>query len=117
MEALVAFARAMIRNRRSEAAGPGIAPDQRTTAPSPFLDEPSRSTRERLCREAILLGVRFLTDAVVSRQHRDPWPIGFYFAKLWYHEKLYPVVLPMAALGAALRCFPPSDDNRDSWAS
>lgn len=117
VEALVAFARAMMRNRRSGAAGPGIASDQRAIAPPPFLDEPSRSTRERLCREAILLGVRFLTDAVVSRQHRDPWPIGFYFAKLWYHEKLYPVVLPMAALGAALRCFPPSNENRDSQAS
>lgn len=117
VEALVAVARATARNRRLGAAGTGIAHDERATGSPPFLIEQSMSTRERRCREAILLGVRFLTDAVDSRQHRDPWPIGFYFAKLWYHEKLYPVVLPMAALGAALRCFPPSDENRDLQAS
>lgn len=116
VEALVAVTLAMMRNRTRGAADFGNSPRQRTTPLPPFLDEPARSTRERQCREAILAGVRFLTDAVVSRQHRDPWPIGFYFAKLWYHEKMYPIVLTMAALGAALRCFPLSDENRDTKA-
>jgi squalene-hopene/tetraprenyl-beta-curcumene cyclase len=32
--------------------------------------------------------------------HR-PTPIGFYFAKLWYYEKLYPIIFSVAALGRA----------------
>ena len=30
-------------------------------------------------------------------------PIGLYFAQLWYHEELYPVVFTVSALGAAQR--------------
>lgn len=116
VEALVAFTRAMMRDRTGGTTATGTPPSRRTTPLPPFLDERARSTRERQCREAILSGVRFLTDAVASRLHREPWPIGFYFAKLWYHEKLYPIVLTMAALGAALRCFPPDVENRDAQA-
>jgi squalene-hopene/tetraprenyl-beta-curcumene cyclase len=28
----------------------------------------------------------------------DPAPIGFYFAKLWYYEKLYPLIFTTATL-------------------
>ena len=34
---------------------------------------------------------------------REPSPIGFYFAKLWYFEKLYPIIFTVAALGRARR--------------
>ena len=27
-------------------------------------------------------------------------PIGFYFAKLWYFERLYPLIFTVGALGA-----------------
>ena len=30
--------------------------------------------------------------------HFPPSPIGFYFANLWYFEKLYPVIYTVAAL-------------------
>ena len=30
---------------------------------------------------------------------RQPSPIGFYFARLWYFEKLYPLIFTAAALG------------------
>jgi squalene-hopene/tetraprenyl-beta-curcumene cyclase len=33
----------------------------------------------------------------------EPSPIGFYFAKLWYYEDLYPVVMGLAGLAAARR--------------
>ena len=33
--------------------------------------------------------------------HFLPSPIGFYFAKLWYYEKLYPVIWSLGALKAA----------------
>lgn len=48
-------------------------------------------------------GVRWLCDAVTAGQHHTATPIGFYFAKLWYYESLYPLVFVTAALGAARR--------------
>lgn len=30
---------------------------------------------------------------------KNPAPIGFFFAKLWYFEKLYPIIFTVAALG------------------
>jgi squalene-hopene/tetraprenyl-beta-curcumene cyclase len=42
-------------------------------------------------------------EAVESGRFREPSPIGFYFAKLWYFEKLYPLIFTVAALGRAVR--------------
>jgi squalene-hopene/tetraprenyl-beta-curcumene cyclase len=53
-----------------------------------------------LCR-----GVDWLLDAVRDERHREASPIGFYFAKLWYYEKLYPLIFTVAALGQARRAF------------
>ncbi len=47
-------------------------------------------------------GLQWLTDAVLADRHRESAPIGFYFAKLWYYEKLYPLVFAVAALGRAV---------------
>lgn len=47
--------------------------------------------------------VCWLIEAVEAGRHRRPAPIGFYFAKLWYHEKLYPLVFSVSALGRAVR--------------
>ena len=46
-------------------------------------------------------GIAWLIDAVESGRFREPSPIGFYFAKLWYFEKLYPLIFTVAALGRA----------------
>ncbi len=46
-------------------------------------------------------GVTWLIEAVESGRFREPSPIGFYFAKLWYFEKLYPLIFTVAALGRA----------------
>ncbi|MCO8125159.1 squalene--hopene cyclase [Stieleria sp. TO1_6] len=59
---------------------------------------------------SILRGVDFLSHAVEDRRHRIAWPIGFYFAKLWYHEALYPLIFTAAALGTFLRA---TDANHD----
>ncbi|MAI73460.1 MAG: squalene--hopene cyclase [Rhodopirellula sp.] len=53
--------------------------------------------------QAILEGVEFLLDSVDQKRHRLPWPIGFYFAKLWYHERLYPLIFTTGALGKYLQ--------------
>lgn len=52
---------------------------------------------------AIIRGVEFLIAATEESRHRVSWPIGFYFAKLWYHEHLYPLIFSVAALGRFLR--------------
>ena len=33
----------------------------------------------------------------------QPSPIGFYFAKLWYFERLYPLIFTVGALGRAAK--------------
>lgn len=53
--------------------------------------------------DAVQRGVAWLVDAVESGRFREPSPIGFYFAKLWYFEKLYPLIFTAAALGRAAR--------------
>ncbi len=54
-------------------------------------------------REAALSkGLQWLIEAVLADRHWENAPIGFYFAKLWYHERLYPLIFTVAALGQAV---------------
>ena len=53
--------------------------------------------------DAVQRGVAWLIEAVESGRFRDPSPIGFYFAKLWYFENLYPLIFTVGALGRAAR--------------
>lgn len=48
-------------------------------------------------------GIDYLVERVENETFTEASPIGFYFAKLWYYEKLYPVIFTVAALGRALR--------------
>jgi len=51
------------------------------------------------CGATILnAGTRWLISATDNGTRFDPSPVGFYFAKLWYWEKLYPVVWSVSAL-------------------
>ena len=43
-------------------------------------------------------GGNWLVERVESGKWQQPSPIGFYFAKLWYFEKLYPLIFTVAAL-------------------
>ena len=47
-------------------------------------------------------GLRWLVDAVEQSRVAETSPIGFYFAKLWYYEKLYPLTFAAAALRRAV---------------
>jgi squalene-hopene/tetraprenyl-beta-curcumene cyclase len=53
-------------------------------------------------REAFALplerGTRFLIERTQGGTHFPAQPIGFYFAKLWYSERLYPMVWTVSAL-------------------
>jgi squalene-hopene/tetraprenyl-beta-curcumene cyclase len=50
---------------------------------------------------AVGRGLEWLIRRVEEGGLHDPTPIGFYFAKLWYFEKLYPIIFTVAALGKA----------------
>lgn len=54
--------------------------------------------------EALARGTDWLVQAVGEQRYRDCSPIGLYFAKLWYYERLYPMIFATAALGRVLRC-------------
>jgi squalene-hopene/tetraprenyl-beta-curcumene cyclase len=56
-------------------------------------------------------GLEYLVQQVESGGLDNPAPIGFYFAKLWYFEKLYPIIFTVAALGRALRRLSPRQDT------
>ena len=43
-------------------------------------------------------GVDHLIDRLDNNHHHTAWPIGFYFAKLWYYEKLYPLIFALRGL-------------------
>ena len=51
------------------------------------------------CEEAVAQGRRWLIERTAEGTRFDPSPIGLYFAKLWYWERLYPLIFTAAALG------------------
>ncbi|HEX5083609.1 MAG TPA: prenyltransferase/squalene oxidase repeat-containing protein [Blastocatellia bacterium] len=54
-------------------------------------------------KEALEGGIRWLVERVEDGGFVDASPIGFYFAKLWYFEQLYPVIFITGALGRAVQ--------------
>lgn len=59
-------------------------------------------------RPAFQRGVTWLVEAVETGRFRHASPVGFYFAKLWYYEKLYPLIFSVAALRAAAEISAPA---------
>ena len=53
--------------------------------------------------QAVNRGTEWLVEKVESGEWRRPAPIGFYFARLWYHERLYPLIWTVGALGRVMR--------------
>jgi len=47
---------------------------------------------------ALSRGVHWLTDHTQAGLEVEPSPIGLYFARLWYYEKLYPWIFSLDAL-------------------
>ncbi len=54
-------------------------------------------------RAARARGLDWLVDRVESGRFLEAAPIGLYFARLWYHERLYPPAFLAGALRRALR--------------
>ena len=62
------------------------------------MDDPLAVTENNF-RSALRKGLVWLLQRTQGGTFFPPAPIGFYFAKLWYYEKLYPVIFTLAALG------------------
>ncbi|WP_417393113.1 prenyltransferase/squalene oxidase repeat-containing protein [Gimesia sp.] len=50
---------------------------------------------------AVTKGLNWLLESVETGTYTETTPIGFYFAKLWYFEQLYPIIFTVAALHRA----------------
>ena len=104
--------------------GNGVVPADDTDHPRTASTEETAVAVEALLADyenptlqtAIEHGLRWLLAAVAQRKHQETTPIGFYFAKLWYYERLYPQTFVVAALGRAVRqlsagVLPQTDDE------
>jgi squalene-hopene/tetraprenyl-beta-curcumene cyclase len=49
-------------------------------------------------REVLIQGAKFIAGRTEGGKRFPVTPIGFYFAKLWYFEKLYPHIWVVSAL-------------------
>ncbi len=47
-------------------------------------------------------GLEWLLERVESKTFQNPSPIGLYFAKLWYFERLYPIIFTVSVLARAV---------------
>jgi squalene-hopene/tetraprenyl-beta-curcumene cyclase len=61
----------------------------------PHLHEQTESVAAAISR-----GANWLISRVESGEWKQPSPIGFYFARLWYYERLYPMIFTVGALAA-----------------
>ena len=83
------------------------APQTLTPSPSPSPkgrgepESPPLNAQRSTLNDPLSRGVEWLIARVEDGTWTTPSPIGFYFAKLWYYETLYPVVWTVAALRKA----------------
>lgn len=59
-------------------------------------------------RENAFAGIQWLIERVEDGSVGEPAPIGFYFARLWYFESLYPLIFAVSALRRALEIADPA---------
>ena len=83
---------------------PGVTPSLEETA----VAVSALATWRRLPRaapiagldEAVIGGMRWLVDVTHGGRRAPATPIGLYFARLWYSERLYPRIFTLGALAA-----------------
>ncbi len=79
---------------------PGVTPSIEETALA--VDALARSSSGTAEVEALRRGCDWLVKATGGGVEFPATPIGLYFAQLWYHERLYPLVFTISALAGAL---------------
>lgn len=85
--------------------GPKLSPDAKVSSieeTAVALEGIMSNTDTSDASASIMSGLVWLCNAIESRHHHVSQPIGFYFARLWYHEKLYPLVFSLSALKKGL---------------
>jgi squalene-hopene/tetraprenyl-beta-curcumene cyclase len=85
------------------AAGTPSSIEETALAVEVLLDAPVANAPGSPELRAVNKGLQWLVQQVEAGGLDHPTPIGFYFAKLWYYEKLYPIIFTVAALGRARR--------------
>lgn len=60
----------------------------------------SLKTGKEAVETSLFRGVEWLLSRVRAGDFPEPAPVGFYFAKLWYWEKLYPLIFSLSAFKA-----------------
>jgi squalene-hopene/tetraprenyl-beta-curcumene cyclase len=90
------------RETRDESQTPEVAAGHPPSAKShlPITKNEEPRTKNFL-NPQLLSGIEYLIRRVEDGTWTEPSPIGFYFAKLWYFETLYPVIWTVAALRKA----------------
>jgi squalene-hopene/tetraprenyl-beta-curcumene cyclase len=66
------------------------------------LHDQQASPEDRV-NSAMEKGIFWLTEAILEGRYDDPSPIGSYFAKLWYHERLCPRIIAVQTLDRAAK--------------
>ena len=79
--------------------------EETALAVNALLDSASLSDSSKF-HEAVRNGTEFLLGEIQKDGLHNPNPIGFYFASLWYFEKLYPAIYSVAALGRVREYYP-----------
>ncbi|MCY3757333.1 MAG: hypothetical protein OXG96_06380, partial [Acidobacteria bacterium] len=62
---------------------------------------PARGRTGTSLEAAVCKGANWLVSETRGGRDFKPSPIGLYFSKLWYYERLYPAIFTVAALGRA----------------
>lgn len=70
----------------------------RTVLKQPFVLQGASTILLNDCDRSIERATVWLTSTIKNGGCERSQPIGFYFAKLWYHERLYPYIFAAAAL-------------------
>jgi len=83
-------------------AGPGSAPTVEETALAVrALAERAECGRPAVLVSAVQRGAAWLGEHLGGALPPEPAPIGLYFARLWYSERLYPLIFACGALERA----------------
>jgi squalene-hopene/tetraprenyl-beta-curcumene cyclase len=84
----------------------GSDPNAPLSGPAAAAANGEELNRERILA-AIARGSSWLIEATERGRRFPAAPIGLYFAKLWYSERLYPLIFTASALGLATRASGP----------
>ncbi len=88
-----------LRNARNPDGGWGGAPGLPSTIEETALAVAALASEGG---PAVERGCLWLAERTAEGTSFEPAPIGLYFAKLWYWERLYPIIFTAGALGRAL---------------